>query len=395
RIQVQLHYQWNWAALPQFICRYDGGNQRWVPNYLLKGLITTVKLSLWATILSGESFQAEFCNRRKDGQLIYEAKTITPVRDEHGVITNFVATGKDITLRKQMEHDLQERLKELTCLRQVQRLLEQNPSLGSLCHQVIGYLVAAMQYPELARAMIELDGYRYYSAEGDEVAEPLEVIRAEILVGGVPIGGLKVFYIEDAPLITEEQNMLESIAHALGLWFERRRAEESLINERNLLARRVDERTADLSRTNLELARAVRAKDEFLANMSHELRTPLNAILALSEGLLEQLRGPLNERQQASLRNIEASGRHLLALINDILDLSKVEAGRMDLQPEIMAVSEICEASMVFVKELANKKQIQLNLQINEPQAHVEADPKRLKQILVNLLSNAVKFTPP
>ncbi|NCC32755.1 MAG: response regulator, partial [Chloroflexia bacterium] len=100
-----------------------------------------------------------------------------------------------------------------------------------------------------------------------------------------------------------------------------------------------------------------------------------------------------NERQQASLRNIEASGRHLLALINDILDLSKVEAGRMDLQPEILMVSEVCEASLVFVKELANKKQIQLHLQINEPQARVEADPKRLKQILVNLLSNAVKFT--
>ncbi|MBP1466574.1 response regulator [Candidatus Chloroploca sp. M-50] len=366
------------------------------PRILKSGLESMAfYTNLWATILSGESFQAEFSNRRKDGQLIYEAKTITPVRDERGAITDFVATSKDITMRKQMEHDLQERLKELTCLRQVQRLLDQNPSLDALCHQVIGYLVAAMQYPEIAFATIDVDGCHYRSMKGEAIAESLPGIRADILVGRSAIGCLKVFYLEDVQLIPEEQNMLDSIAHALSLWLERRRAEHALINERNLLARRVDERTADLSRTNLELARAVRAKDDFLANMSHELRTPLNAILALSEGLLEQLRGPLNERQQASLRNIEASGRHLLALINDILDLSKVEAGRMDLQPEILAVSEICEASLVFVKELANKKQIQLHLQINEPQARVEADPKRLKQILVNLLSNAVKFTPP
>ncbi|MEI6775783.1 MAG: response regulator [Chloroflexales bacterium] len=175
---------------------------------------------------------------------------------------------------------------------------------------------------------------------------------------------------------------------------ERRHAEEALIEERNLLARRVDERTADLSRANTDLIRAVRAKDEFLANMSHELRTPLNAILALSEGLLEQLRGPLNERQQASLRNIETSGRHLLALINDILDLSKVESGRMELQYDVFMIADVCEASLLFVKEQAIKKHLQLGLQLSDRLAKVNADPKRLKQMLVNLLSNAVKFTP-
>jgi len=174
---------------------------------------------------------------------------------------------------------------------------------------------------------------------------------------------------------------------------ERRHAEEALIEERNLLARRVDERTADLSRANTDLIRAVRAKDEFLANMSHELRTPLNAILALSEGLLEQFRGPLNERQQASLRNIEISGRHLLALINDILDLSKVESGRMELQYDVFVIADVCESSFLFVKEQAIKKQLHLGFQLSDRLAKVNADPKRLKQMLVNLLSNAVKFT--
>jgi CheY-like chemotaxis protein len=136
-------------------------------------------------------------------------------------------------------------------------------------------------------------------------------------------------------------------------------------------------------------------KDAFLANMSHELRTPLNAILSLSEILLEGIYDPLNERQHGALRRIEMSSQHLLALINDILDLSKVEAGRLDLQIETMYVMDVCEASLQFVKELALKKQLQLSCQVAEEQAIIEADSKRLKQMLVNLLSNAVKFTPP
>ncbi len=160
------------------------------------------------------------------------------------------------------------------------------------------------------------------------------------------------------------------------------------------LARRVEERTADLSTANAELARAARLKDEFLASMSHELRTPLNGILVLTESLLEQLRGLLNERHVKSLRSIEASGRHLLSLINDILDLSKIEAGKLDLQMDTVLVEEICQASLLFVKEVANKKRLGLAFRLDDPQAKLSADPRRLKQILVNLLSNAVKFTP-
>jgi len=174
---------------------------------------------------------------------------------------------------------------------------------------------------------------------------------------------------------------------------ERLQAGEALIAERNSLARRVEERTADLSRVNAELSRAVRAKDEFLANMSHELRTPLNAILGISEVLLEQFRGPLNERQQESLRTIEISGHHLLALINDILDLAKVESGQMEVQLDHVVITELCESSLLFVKEQALKKHLHLEYRVDDPQAVMHADARRLKQMLVNLLSNAVKFT--
>lgn len=170
--------------------------------------------------------------------------------------------------------------------------------------------------------------------------------------------------------------------------------EQELQNERDLLAQRVAERTAELRLANTELSRAARAKDEFLANMSHELRTPLNSILALSESLLEELYGPLSERQRAAIHTLEASGRHLLTLINDVLDLAKIEAGRMDVVKEVVAASDVCEASLALIKEQANKKQIQLSLHLEDRQARFLADPRRLKQILVNLLSNAVKFTP-
>lgn len=175
---------------------------------------------------------------------------------------------------------------------------------------------------------------------------------------------------------------------------ESKQAEQALAEERSLLARRVEERTAELSAANAELARTARAKDEFLASMSHELRTPLNAILGLTEALQEQTRGPLNEHQLKSLHTIEESGRHLLALINDILDITKVEAGKLELQLDPVPVEAICQASLQFIKETAARKKIEVSFTPDQNVTNLHADVRRLKQILVNLLSNAVKFTP-
>ena len=179
------------------------------------------------------------------------------------------------------------------------------------------------------------------------------------------------------------------------------RRERELADERAHLARRVADRTNDLSiandrlaAANAELARANRLKDEFLANMSHELRTPLTAILGLTEALRELDQGPLTAEQARSLRVIEDSGRHLLALINDILDLSKIEAGKLGLQVEPLAVDTICTSSLQFIKAAAARKAITVTSDLRVPTAVVNADARRLKQILVNLLSNAVKFTP-
>ena len=138
---------------------------------------------------------------------------------------------------------------------------------------------------------------------------------------------------------------------------------------------------------------ASKAKDEFLASMSHELRTPLNAVLSLSESLLEGIYGETNEKQQKTIEMIETSGRHLLSLINDVLDLSKVEAGMMELSVGAVDVSQLVESSLLFVRERAMKKRLKLTFKVDPQLATLQADGRRLKQVLVNLLTNAVKFT--
>ncbi|HKJ40270.1 MAG TPA: PAS domain S-box protein [Anaerolineales bacterium] len=175
---------------------------------------------------------------------------------------------------------------------------------------------------------------------------------------------------------------------------EQKLAEQTIKEYAAELERRVQERTAELNKLNIELQHANKAKDEFLATMSHELRTPLNSILGLSESLLEQRRDPLSERQQKYLGTIEASGHHLLELINDILDVSKIEAGKLDIYPDTIDVNALCRSSLAFVKEQALLKSISLNFDKDEIVSNIHADLRRMKQVLVNLLINAVKFTP-
>jgi signal transduction histidine kinase/ActR/RegA family two-component response regulator len=175
---------------------------------------------------------------------------------------------------------------------------------------------------------------------------------------------------------------------------DRKRAEAALAEERAHLAQHVEERTAELKVAVAELARASRLKDDFLASMSHELRTPLNTILGMVEALQDSVYGPLNKNQGSSLQAIGESGTHLLSLINDILDVSKIEGGKLELEPLPVSVRSVCEASVRFVSREAHKKQLDVNLDLDQAPDSIMVDERRFKQILVNLLSNAVKFTP-
>lgn len=185
----------------------------------------------------------------------------------------------------------------------------------------------------------------------------------------------------------KEEEFLNSVANVLAGIIEHKKAEEALKQAHETLEIKVKERT-------LELTRAYKVKSEFLANMSHELRTPLNSIIGFSEVLFDQSFGTLNERQKDYLNDVLFSAKHLLSLINDVLDIAKIEAGKMQLSLSVFSLKSLLEDSLILIKEKARERKLEILLDIAEDIGNVEADERKIKQIVYNLLNNAVKFTP-
>ncbi|MCB1752590.1 MAG: response regulator [Gammaproteobacteria bacterium] len=222
-----------------------------------------------------------------------------------------------------------------------------------------------------------VDSELFWRADGSSF--PVEYRSHPILHDGELIGAVVTF-----ADITERRRNEEAL----------RAAHSALAQERARLAERVEKRTRELHLVNLELARTARAKDEFLATMSHELRTPLTSILGISEMLVDQLYGPLQEQQIKVIDTIHESGNHLLTLINDILDIVKVEAGKMELAWDLVLVEQLCEASLRLIAQSARRKRQHVSSSISPNAGLLRCDARRMKQLLVNLLGNAVKFTP-
>ena len=166
-------------------------------------------------------------------------------------------------------------------------------------------------------------------------------------------------------------------------------------DELGALAINVNRMNDELRRLYTELEAASRHKSEFLANMSHELRTPLNAIIGFSQVLRDEMVGPVNPKQAEYLDDITSSGNHLLSLINDVLDLSKVEAGQVELQVHPFSLREALERGVVMVRERATEEGVRVAFAADPEVDVVDGDERRIKQVIFNLLSNAVKFTPP
>lgn len=181
----------------------------------------------------------------------------------------------------------------------------------------------------------------------------------------------------------EQIQVLELFAHQVA----------TAIADAQLIAE-LQAKTRELEEANVQLERASRMKSEFLANISHELRTPLNSIIGFSEVLQDQAFGPLNERQMRYINHVLTSARHLLDLINDILDLSKIEAGRMELHHEPFILKGAIEEVLTVVQPLAQQKQLSMSLVLDGAPDRLVADRLRFKQVLYNLVSNAIKFTP-
>jgi signal transduction histidine kinase/HAMP domain-containing protein len=211
----------------------------------------------------------------------------------------------------------------------------------------------------------------YVKQAGFRALLAVPLLREDRLIGGLVVRRKKAGEFP-APVV----NLLQTFA-----------TQSVLAIENARLFREIEEKGRQLELAN-------RHKSEFLSNMSHELRTPLNAIIGFSEVLLERMFGEMNEKQEDYLKDIHSSGQHLLSLINDILDLAKVEAGRMELNPTTFDLSAAIDNALTLIRERAMHHGIALATEIDSQLGELNADERKLKQILLNLLSNAVKFTP-
>ena len=201
------------------------------------------------------------------------------------------------------------------------------------------------------------------------------IAMAPMLWEGRGVGSIFVTHAPPVPFSAKDLELLKTFA------------DQAVIAIQNArLFREIHDKSRQLEIANQH-------KSEFLANMSHELRTPLNAIIGFSEVLIERMFGELNDKQDDYLKDIHSSGKHLLSLINDILDLSKIEAGRMELDVESFDVPAALDNAMTLVRERAQRHGIALSLQVAPDVSTVRADERKFKQILLNLLTNAVKFT--
>jgi two-component system, NtrC family, sensor kinase len=202
------------------------------------------------------------------------------------------------------------------------------------------------------------------------------ILGIPMLREGIPVGVLSVWRKQVLPFTDKQIELVTTFA------------DQGVIAIENVrLFREIADKSA-------QLEAASRHKSEFLANMSHELRTPLNAIIGFSEVLVDRMFGELNEKQEEYLKDIYASGQHLLSLINDILDLSKIEAGRMELEATDFDLPSAIDNALTLVRERATRRGITLGRTIDERLGMLRGDERKVKQVLLNLLSNALKFTP-
>ncbi|RKY62241.1 MAG: hypothetical protein DRP95_01840 [Candidatus Latescibacterota bacterium] len=341
---------------------------------------------MWDTILKGETWRGELYNRKKDGGLYVAAITISPVLDEEGEITGFVGIQRDITYQKELEEEIRRYLESLERIvedrtREVRVLAqfpEVNPNPVLRCDPSgrVLYMNPAARQTFLRSAEDTLYLQELLPEYADEILKAFQ--NGQPIIGREVSFGDRTFLLSAVPFAEAE-----SIFVGLQDVTELRKIQErlqALVRELDLQRRRAED--------------ASRAKSMFLANMSHELRTPLNAILGFGQLLRADAAGPLNDRQRRYVDHILESGQHLLDIINDILDLSRVEAGKVEMRIEPVSLEELVRQGLSMVQMKARNHNISLSMEVEKGLEKVPADPRMFKQILFNLLSNAVKFTP-
>jgi len=297
-----------------------------------------------------------------------EEELFEKIKDQHERLVKVVTQVVELSRSGRVQEAMDLRLEEATPLAD---------SLERLTNEIVNRSEASML------------------AKIDETSEAYRTSRWVVIgfgVGSIALA-LLLGYAISSSLVVPVRKMEVRLGEIASGDFSRR-VEVANRDELGTLAENLNRMNDELRGLYQQLETANRHKSEFLANMSHELRTPLNAIIGFSEMLREQMFGDLNEKQLEYAEDIHSSGRHLLSLINDILDLAKVEAGRMELELSEFALPLAIENAMTLVKERAARHGIALDFEIDERLNCFVGDERKFKQILLNLLSNAVKFTP-
>ncbi len=313
-------------------------------------------------------------------------------------VSRALSEAEERTKRKQAEDALQESEKRLQAILdnsptliflkdaegrylQINRQFER--SLNLTREQILGHTDAEVFPPEEAAV---------FRANDRKVLEADRMLKFEVIAQYYDGPHTSIVY--KFPL-HDDAGMVYAVGGIATDITERKLMEEALQKYNEELEEKVRERTREYELAKIMAETASKAKSDFLANMSHELRTPLNSVIGFSEILQDELFGPLNERQRETIGYINTSGHHLLDLINEILDLSKIEAGRMEMEPALFSLRIVLNESLALLSEKAMRRRIKLYLDV-EPDAdrEIEADERKLKQIIFNLLGNAVKFTP-
>ena len=393
------------------------------PRILKSGVLPPDQYkNFWGTLLSGGTISGEIVNRGKDGRIIPIAGTNSPILDETGKIIGFLAVHQDITERKRSEQALQRRNTYLAASSEIGRLVTSTLDVNTIFTRAVSLISERFGFYFAAIYIIEENGFsaRLQEAKG-EAGEKMKTQKHSFVVGSPTVVGkvaetgesLVVNNIEQEPLYQPNPLLLDTRAEVaiplrtgtrtVGVIDIQSTQENAFttddISVLQSLADQVtvaieNARSYELSQQLIKDLREVdQLKSQFLANMSHELRTPLNSIIGFSRVIIKGIDGPVSEMQMQDLTAIYNSGQHLLGLINDILDLARIEAGKMELNFEEVHLSEMVTSVMSTAKGLVKEKPIQLVSLIPPDMPTVRGDTMRVRQVLINLLSNASKFT--